>query len=761
MAGPLNSNSMHDPDQNRPLDGASQNPSNGTSKGAANNALNSETGPIANAAGQSETWSTMHILSLDSTKISSQAQTASLPMGRGMTKIYSTGDIVDNSYRLLALLGTGGMGVVFHCQHIILGKEYALKLLAGDKLSSESWTRFQSEAKALARLHHPGVVGIHNMGIDAEECPYYVMDLLEGESLSQMVRAKHRLPEDQALSIFIQLADALDSAHQQGIIHRDIKPSNVMVLHEGKLEKVKLVDFGIARLSDRGVGKNFASLNKTAAGTVFGTPYYMSPEQSLGQGVDHRSDIYSLGCALFEALTGVPPFCGTNAFETIMMHQTTEAPSLKSVYPQGGFSDSLEYTVAKMLNKSTKDRYQSMKQIAHDLSRIKEGKSIGLANVHRSSPSPVNPYKPKSNLDADYKNTKVEKSSKEEFSQQQKKTMFAAIATSAVLLAGALGLVIAAKNTYQARSSSGPVSKTATTTQVEEQEDDTGDFQLNNMRRYLKKNKSLSIKTENKNGEQTKQFIFPNNDYLGYIRVGDKLPQKATNTLEMPANEKVSLYLQCVCTPFPQICEKFGKDTITGLEIVTFEPAKVIQSLKSWSSLRHLSFFNSLERVAGIDCSTLAAEDIPLVDQLTQLKSLGLSGELSMDKPAHGQEITGAAILKLNLLHQLNSLQLKEIKDIQPLLKEIANYKNLTDLTLVGLDITDADLNSLIEANNISTLRIYQCKKITPQSAATICKMKGLKCLVVDTKWPQIATNQLKIAGKEWQFADYKKGAYN
>ncbi|MBP6351582.1 MAG: serine/threonine protein kinase, partial [Candidatus Obscuribacter sp.] len=242
---------------------------------------------------QLETWSTMHALVLDSTKMSEQRQTASIALGRGSTKTYSTGDIIDGTYRLLWLLGTGGMGVVFHCQHIMLGKEYALKILAADSITLDSWNRFQSEAKALARLHHPGVVSIHNMGIDNQQCPYYVMDLLSGQSLAQIIEQKHRLPVDQAVKIFIQLADALDAAHQQDIIHRDIKPSNVMVYQESGKERVKIVDFGIARLN---TGRHnyilkteVESQNQTMAGAVFGTPYYMSPEQGAGQPLDHRS----------------------------------------------------------------------------------------------------------------------------------------------------------------------------------------------------------------------------------------------------------------------------------------------------------------------------------------------------------------------------------------------------------------------------------------------------------------------------------------
>ncbi len=693
------------------------------------------------------------MLALDSTKLSGQAQTASLPMGRGMTKVYSTGDIVDNSYRLLSLLGTGGMGVVFHCQHLILGKEYALKLLAADKLSAESWSRFQSEAKALARLHHPGVVGIHNMGIDAQECPYYVMDLLEGQSLSQIVKDNRRLPVTRTLPIFIQLADALDSAHQQGIIHRDIKPSNVMVLQEKNSDKVKLVDFGIARLSNRGVGNAFDSQNKTAAGTVFGTPYYMSPEQSLGKPVDHRSDIYSLGCALFEALTGLPPFCGGNAFETILMHQTNEAPSLNSVYPQGKFSSSLETAVAKMLKKDVAERYQSMKQVAHDLSRIQEGKSIGFEKSGNR-----NDAEPKFSDEEDHRSASL--GTKKAKSKPSAKTL-AAIAAAVLLISlGAISICLAAKGIFTKAADSNNEGEVASAKDSKE-DSAGGDFQLENLKEHLKKNETLCKKSVTAAGQPVRQFIFPSNDFLGYIKCGNHPPQKATKTIEVPNNEKVYLYLQCVCTPFPKICDRFGKDNVAGLEIVTFNPPQVIESLKSWTSLEHLSFSNSLERVKGIDCSTLATEDIPLLEQLTQLKSLGLAGEINIGKPDHGHELTGASITKLRLLTKLKALQLQEIKDIQPMLEEISKHPNLKDITLVGLDISDADIETLVKARNIETLRLYQCPGVTSAAVSTFIQMPGLKVLRIDQSWPQAAKEKLQAAGKIWEYEDYKKNARN
>lgn len=737
---PNNPNSKPDSEHTPPNRGLNSNLNSNTNSNTnsnlnngQNSSQNSETGSIAPSCkpGLSETWSTMHMLALDSTKLSGQAQTASLPMGRGMTKVYSTGDIVDNSYRLLSLLGTGGMGVVFHCQHLILGKEYALKLLAADKLSAESWSRFQSEAKALARLHHPGVVGIHNMGIDAQECPYYVMDLLEGQSLSQIVKDNRRLPVTRALPIFIQLADALDSAHQQGIIHRDIKPSNVMVLQEKNGDKVKLVDFGIARLSNRGVGSAFDSQNKTAAGTVFGTPYYMSPEQSLGKPVDHRSDIYSLGCALFEALTGVPPFCGGNAFETILMHQTNEAPSLNSVYPEGKFSSSLENAVAKMLKKDVEERYQSMKQVGHDLSRIQEGKTIGIAHVEKTT-------------------------SDDEIPEQSSKGMLVAIAITAflVLSAGAFGIYSLTSNTASA-----PVPKLASV--LNEDEKIENEDQIGKWRKvftdHFNQSKPFCQRTLNDKGQPIKQFAFPSEECrLGYIRRENGEMQKAIGKIDVPVEEKVYLYLQCVCTPFPEICDRFGSDNVNGLEIVTFKPDEVIQRLQNWKKLEHLSFFNSVEREKGIDCSTLLKEHIPYIDTLTNLRTLGLCGELRVGPPDKGEELTGPDICRLTLLSTLQGLMLQEVRNVRPLLREINRHPNIKELTLVNLDITNDDIAILSANNNIEKITIFKCPSVTVESIPAFVRMKGLQRLIIDQNWkthkPKVNLKQLPA----YEYENYK-----
>jgi serine/threonine protein kinase len=290
------------------------------------------------------------------------------------SRTFRTGDVVGDNYCLLELIGQGGMGVVYRCRHQIIGHEYALKVLRPDQVNEQSWQRFQLEGRAIAKLDHPNIVKIFNMGIDSEDCPYYVMELLSGLPLEAYTEADKPLSLDEKLDIFGQLAAALSYAHSKDIIHRDIKPANIILEKNlpGKYN-VKIVDFGLAKLVNKHM---FAKQSLTSEGEVFGSPFYMSPEQSEGAEIDARADIYSLGCTFFKTLTGRPPFEGDTAFQTIFMHQNRRCPSLASVNTGEVFPEALEHLVQKMLAKRPSDRYQSMAQVSHDIERLQEGKSL-------------------------------------------------------------------------------------------------------------------------------------------------------------------------------------------------------------------------------------------------------------------------------------------------------------------------------------------------------------------------------------------------
>lgn len=223
------------------------------------------------------------------------------------------GDVVGDKYEILSFLGKGGMCTVYKARHLLLGRDVALKMLH-EKLvvDKEAIQRFQREAVAISALKHPNIVEVYGFGV-YQAVPFMAMEFLEGKSLDQLLKEKIRLSREEALPIFTQILDALAHAHENGIIHRDLKPSNIMLL----ADRVKLVDFGIAKILPES-GRELQKLTQT--GDVFGTVLYMSPEQCRAEAMDARSDLYSLGCLMYEVLDGAPPLQGQSPYETIAKH---------------------------------------------------------------------------------------------------------------------------------------------------------------------------------------------------------------------------------------------------------------------------------------------------------------------------------------------------------------------------------------------------------------------------------------------------------
>lgn len=279
------------------------------------------------------------------------------------------GEIVGGDYQLKSLLGSGGMGSVFCAEHVVLHKDFALKIVNPDVINENSIERFLIEAKIIARLDHPNIVRVYNMGRH-KAFPYYVMELLSGQALSNYLEAGKSLSCAQLLDIFEQVADGLQYAHSKGIVHRDVKPSNIILQPQPQLSgfEAKIFDFGIAKVLDA------KEPSLTSSGEIFGSPLYMSPEQCLGQEIDPRSDIYSLGCTIFHMLSGRPPFLGGNAAHTAMMHVQDVAPLLPADIEHG---DELNAMLGRMMAKEKSARYRTMSQVAHDMQRILDGKPIG------------------------------------------------------------------------------------------------------------------------------------------------------------------------------------------------------------------------------------------------------------------------------------------------------------------------------------------------------------------------------------------------
>lgn len=284
---------------------------------------------------------------------------------------FEVGQVLDGKYEILALLGRGGMGAVYRVRHLLLNVELALKTLDTQRIGDASSSRrFQTEAKAAFSLQHPNLVKVHDFGVFEDGHPFLVMDLVQGRTLQTMLKERGKLNLDEIESIFTQLCFGLANAHEQQVVHRDIKPANIMIVDGLPLSaegSVKVLDFGIAKIvnSDRGEMQTL-----TQTGEIFGSPYYMSPEQCSGDIVDQRSDVYSLGCVLFEALTGTPPLVGSNALRTMMLHVNEVAPTLKEAALGAEFPEGMESIVGKMLAKASSERFSNLGVVAHELSKV-------------------------------------------------------------------------------------------------------------------------------------------------------------------------------------------------------------------------------------------------------------------------------------------------------------------------------------------------------------------------------------------------------
>jgi serine/threonine-protein kinase len=264
-------------------------------------------------------------------------------------------------YRVIRLIGAGGMGRVYEVEHVELGKHFVLKALQRELARREDLVaRLRNEWRALARLEHPNIVNVTDAGTSHNGVPFYVMERLEGETLSALLHRERRLLPQQALEITACILDGLHAAHQIGVVHRDVKPPNIFLT---KPRGVKVLDFGIAKIKD-------AKDVITARGIAVGTPRYMSPEQAQGTAVDARSDIYATGLMLFEMVSGVGPYEDAKDHnELLLAHLGRPAPLLSSVTVVAPELDAL---VAAMLAKDARERPGDAQQVARMLRALSQ-----------------------------------------------------------------------------------------------------------------------------------------------------------------------------------------------------------------------------------------------------------------------------------------------------------------------------------------------------------------------------------------------------
>jgi eukaryotic-like serine/threonine-protein kinase len=286
----------------------------------------------------------------------------------------TTPQVLGERYEIGGVLGRGGMAEVHRGRDLRLGREVAVKVLRSDLARDPSFqVRFRREAQAAASLNHPAIVAVYDTGEDRTTTgatPYIVMEYVEGETLRDVLRREGPLPPERAMSLAADICGALDFSHRNGIVHRDVKPGNVMITPQGS---VKVMDFGIARA----VSDSAATMTSTAA--VIGTAQYLSPEQARGEGVDARSDVYSVGCLLYELVTGAPPFTGDSPVAVAYQHVREDPKLPSSINPR--VPAELDAILLKAMSKNPANRYQSAADMRSDLLRALAGQRVEATPV--------------------------------------------------------------------------------------------------------------------------------------------------------------------------------------------------------------------------------------------------------------------------------------------------------------------------------------------------------------------------------------------
>ena len=294
---------------------------------------------------------------------------SSLPAADG-AEASLVGEVLDGRYKVVKKLGEGGMGEVYAAEHVHIEKKVAIKLLRPEIVSNqEAVTRFRQEARSASSIGHRNIIGIDDFGQLKDGRIYLCMELLKGAPLNDMI--KEPLPVDRLLNILIQTGHGLAAAHAKGIIHRDMKPENIFVTQGPNGEDIpKLLDFGIAKVAGQ-EGQN----HLTRTGTIFGTPFYMAPEQAMGQAVDGRVDIYAMGVICYEVFAGSLPFRGESFMGILTQHITTEPEPVAQRAAKAGrtLPPGLAEVIAKALAKDPDKRYRTMDEFVNALIAVYRG----------------------------------------------------------------------------------------------------------------------------------------------------------------------------------------------------------------------------------------------------------------------------------------------------------------------------------------------------------------------------------------------------
>ncbi len=312
------------------------------------------------------------------------------------TSVWQVNNVIREKYKILALIGEGGMATVYKARHQLLDELRALKVIKPELASDPQFVqRFKNEAIIARKLRHPHAVHVEDLDLAEDGRPFIAMELVQGESLKSRIEREGPIPVAVVLDIALQVCQALEAAHASGMIHRDIKPDNIFLVTQPDAAPIaKVLDFGIARLKEGVTGQSMPGMTLTGTGVVIGTPEYMSPEQAMGkrgEQLDGRSDLYSLGIVMYRMLTGELPFKAETTVEMILHHIQTRPQAPQSLKPQLGIPNSVSALVMKALEKDRERRFPSAAAMAEAIRAPRVAQMMVAAPRTAAAAEPAGP----------------------------------------------------------------------------------------------------------------------------------------------------------------------------------------------------------------------------------------------------------------------------------------------------------------------------------------------------------------------------------
>ncbi len=624
------------------------------------------------------------------------------------------GTILLGKFRVVGNLGVGGMGTVYRIDHLLMERQFALKCLNKFQEANASWKRFQNEAKAAHLLDHPNLLKVFEFGLLESGQPFFLMELIEGVTLSDEIKRLGHLPVERAVGIFIQVAFAIGYAHERKVIHRDLKPSNIMLVpprSDREVEAVKVVDFGLAKLT--GIDEfNQQSLTKT--GEVFGSPFYMSPEQCMGLPVDHRSDIYSLGCVFYETLTSAPPFMGESALSTMMKHQSEAQLPLKEASLGLSFPGALESIIGKMLEKDPDKRYQSADFLAADLIALE--RILNENKQMTSGPSPS-----------------LAAGAKETARQDKVKALLKSMTIAKLLIFGLSMYVTGLASAYLflgyfGKDQGQPIAYTPPRTEPLINE------QGQQFWSQIEGNKKI--------------FYFPDNKAIGRLMLATGENGNAIGRVQVPLGVKTGLIATAYLFEHREFIEKFRPEEISVFDFYANDvSSEQIASIKRFTDLRCLN-------ASG---TAFGDREIAMLPTFKHLQYLNLcTTDLNCEN-----------LLKLPSIYQLNGLDVSHTLGAELVVKAVHKFPNLQFLAVSACGIGDGDIHYLAASKTLrilcistNTLTDSAIEKLTPIKTLEWLDINRTlvtpKCVESLKKFPKLRTLEVGLR-TDWSNEDRAK----